>query len=292
MLKPGPGVCGGVVTVMVMLALAPPAWAVCGESGVALQVLGSSGPRSDGRASAGYLIWIDGVARIMVDAGGGTFARFGEAGARMPDVQLLALSHFHPDHATEVPALLWPGGGSLRIAGPSGNAAFPSVDDFLAGLVGSDGVFRVLSARLTLAPVTVNVAASDPFDVFTDGPIRVRGIGVPHGNVPTVGYRVDVGDASVAFSSDQNGSDPTFVEFVRGVDVLIVHFAASEDVEGFAAELHAKPSVWGQMARDAGVGTLVLSHRAADIEASVRHLRSRYDGPLVVADDLMCVPVE
>ena len=78
----------------------------------------------------------------------------------------------------------------------------------------------------------MNVAASDPFDVFTDGPIRVRGIGVPHGNVPTVGYRVDVGDASVAFSSDQNGSDPTFVEFVRGVDVLIVHFAASEDVEG------------------------------------------------------------
>ena len=40
------------------------------------------------------------VARIMVDAGGGTFARFHEAGARVDDLELLALSHFHPDHSS------------------------------------------------------------------------------------------------------------------------------------------------------------------------------------------------
>ena len=280
--------------ILTLCVTVPPgtAWAACGDTGVFVQVLGSSGPRSDGRASAGYLVWIDGVAQVMVDAGGGTFARFGEAGAQLSDLEILALSHFHPDHSAEVPALLWPGGGSLRVAGPSGNAGFPSVDDYWEGLFGTDGVFRVLHPRLTLDPVTVDVSASGPTEVLRDGSLRVRGLGVPHADVPTVGYRVDVGDASVAFSSDQNGSDPAFAAFVRGVDVLIVHFAASEDIQGYGAELHARPSRWGQIATDAEVGTLVLSHRATDIEESLRHLGSTYDGPLVIADDLICVAVE
>jgi len=40
------------------------------EQGVTLQVLGSGGPiADDGRASAGYIVWIDGESRIMVDTG-------------------------------------------------------------------------------------------------------------------------------------------------------------------------------------------------------------------------------
>ena len=112
----------GVVLFALCLLVTPVwAWAACGDSGVSVQVLGSGGPFGAGRASAGYIVWVDGVSRIMVDAGGGTFARFYESGARVPDLDLLALSHFHPDHASEVPALLWPRGGDLRVAGPSGS---------------------------------------------------------------------------------------------------------------------------------------------------------------------------
>ncbi len=279
-----------------LFLLAAPAnvWAACNDSGVALQVLGSGGPFGVGRASAGYIVWVEGVSRIMVDAGGGAFVRFHEAGATLADLQLLALSHFHPDHSSEVPALLWPRGGTLRIAGPSGSAGFPSVDDFLGGLFGPDGVFRVLNNRVTLDTVTVNVAAAEPLHVLTEGRVRVRGLGVPHGSVPTVGYRVDVGEASIAFSSDQNGSNPAFTDLIRDVDVLVVHFAGSEESAGAATDLHAKPSVWGQMAADAGVGTLILSHLSAnqDFEGNVAHLRSRYSGPLTVAEDLLCVTVE
>ena len=55
-----------VFTVMV----ATQAWAACGETGVALQVLGSGGPFGVGRASAGYIVWVDGASRFMIDAGG------------------------------------------------------------------------------------------------------------------------------------------------------------------------------------------------------------------------------
>ena len=75
---------------------------VCPASkGAALQVLGSGGPvADDGRASSGYLIWIDGKSRFLIDAGGGVFLRFGEAAARFEDLEFIAISHFLRNHPT------------------------------------------------------------------------------------------------------------------------------------------------------------------------------------------------
>ncbi len=81
------------VVALLLLTGSTTAGAECGDTGVAVQILGSGGPFGTGRASAGYIVWIDGVSRIMVDAGGGTFAHFHEAGASLTDLQLLALSH-------------------------------------------------------------------------------------------------------------------------------------------------------------------------------------------------------
>ena len=279
------------------------AQAACEDDPVVLQVLGSGGPFGAGRASAGYLIWIDGVARIMVDAGGGTFTRFHEAGARVGDLELLALSHFHPDHSSEVPALLWVQPTDMTVSGPTGNEGYPSLGEYVSGLFGPEGVFRAVTDGKGLKTVTVDVTSSEPTEVFASGSIRVRGLGVPHGIVPAVGYRIDVGDVSVAFSSDQNGSNPAFVEFASGVDILVVHVAVPETQTGFGADLHARPSVWGQMATDAKIGTLVLSHLSRipprnaqgdlpDFGEKLAHVRSRYKGPLVIAEDLMCIPVE
>ncbi len=285
-----------VVAALGLLLAVEPAAAACGETGVQLQILGSGGPgASSGRASAGYLVWIDGVGRILVDAGGGIKQRFHASGADLGDVGLLALSHFHPDHSAEVPALLWPGGGGLRVAGPSGSAAFPSLNDWLDGLFGPGGVFRVLGGRLDLDTVTVDVTTGEPAEVWRDGDVRVRGIGVPHADVPAVGYRVDVGDVSVGFSSDQNGSDPTFVELVRDVDVLVVHLGRAEASTGRGVDLHASPSVWGALAADAGVGRVVASHVSTSspqvLADSLEYLRAAYGGPITVAEDLLCVPL-
>jgi hypothetical protein len=55
--------------------------------GVTLQILGSGGPiADDARASSGYLVWADGKSRVLIDAGGGTFLRFGEAGASFAEL--------------------------------------------------------------------------------------------------------------------------------------------------------------------------------------------------------------
>jgi phosphoribosyl 1,2-cyclic phosphodiesterase len=72
----------------------------CGAQGVAVQVLGSGGPElQDKRASSSYLVWENGQARVLVDAGGGSALRFGESGAQMSQLDVLLFSHFHVDHS-------------------------------------------------------------------------------------------------------------------------------------------------------------------------------------------------
>ena len=284
------------IVILTTLFCVTPIWAACPvdeASPLQLQILGSGGPReaSIGRASTSYLLWVDGVGRILIDAGGGSKVPFHEAGATTADIDLIALSHMHPDHVTELPALFWPPPrGEIIISGPSAGASFPSVDGFLESLFGGSGAYQILFNRLNYTPLTIDASSTDVVDVWTEGNIVVRGKSVPHGDVPAIGYRVDIGDHSIAFSSDQNGSDPSWTEFIRGVDVLVVHFGTEENRD---SPFHAKPSLWGQMATDASAGQVIISHitTSEELEAGEAHLRSTYDGPVTVAEDLMCIEV-
>src|ERR1700761_5853700 len=89
-------------------SLAPSAFPQsCGSQGIAVQVLGSGGPElQDKRASSSYLVWENGHARALIDAGGGSALRFGESGAQMSQLDVILFSHFHVDHSGEFAALI------------------------------------------------------------------------------------------------------------------------------------------------------------------------------------------
>src|SRR5215471_10365459 len=117
----------GLICLFGVLARSQPASAQsCAGSGLAVQVLGSGGPQiKPDRASASYLLWADDKAKVLIDMGGGAFFRFGQAQAKFTDLAMMGVSHLHPDHISDLPALLW-GGRMVRkeplpIAGPSGN---------------------------------------------------------------------------------------------------------------------------------------------------------------------------
>ena len=79
----------------------------CVSTPVAVQILGSGGPMINrDRASTSYLLWIDAQVNILVDLGGGAFLRFGQAQAKLGDLSLVAISHLHPDHVSDLPALV------------------------------------------------------------------------------------------------------------------------------------------------------------------------------------------
>jgi len=296
-----------------------PAWsqASCRDHPLAVQVLGSGGPFAGGnRASSGYLVWRDGRAVVMVDVGGGTFLRFGEAGASLDDLALLAVSHLHPDHVADLTAMLWLSdqarARALPIAGPFGGGGFPAFDRFLARLFDSTGAFPVLSGTLggagrgvRLDVAVVENGGGSPRRILSESGLTVTAIPVPHGNVPTIAYRVEVDGRAIVFGSDQNGTDPAFAAFAADADLLVMHLALAEAAPEPIARVHARPSTVGAVAVAARAKRLLLSHfieaprsaasadwfSLAALDQAAAEVRNRYSGPLELATDLDCVPI-
>jgi ribonuclease BN (tRNA processing enzyme) len=296
------------VLAVVSTAIAEPVQQCPPAEGVALQVLGSGGPvADDARASTGYIVWVDGRSRVLVDAGGGTFLRFGEAGASFVDLGFVGLSHFHTDHSADFPALLKSGNFSgreepLPVAGPGPGGPFPGLGAWLDSMLAAgSGAYGYLSGYLDGSGRLVKLQQTEvPRD--TEKPVRVLGgeitidaLPVPHAIVPALGYRVTTGDVSIVFASDQNGSSDAFTDFARDATVLVMHLPIPEGATGVAIKLHARPSDVARVAREAGAGTLLLSHFMArslrDLDTNVDIVRKGFGGEVVVANDLACLLV-
>jgi ribonuclease BN (tRNA processing enzyme) len=289
-------------------ACAEPAAQCPPADGVGLQVLGSGGPiADDDRASSGYIVWVDGRSRVLVDAGGGTFLRFGEAGASFVDLEFVGLSHFHTDHSADFPALLKSGNFSgreapLPVAGPGPGGPFPGLSGWLDSMLAAgSGAYGYLSGYLDgsgrlvkLVPREIDRDTKDPVRVL-DGDLQIDALPVPHGIVPALGFRVTVADVSIVFASDQNGSSEAFTDFAKDASLLVMHLPVPEGATGTAVQLHAQPSRVASIAEEAGAGTLVLSHfmgrSLRDLDGNVAVVRAGYGGRVVVASDLACVVV-
>jgi len=294
-----------------LVALALPASAVpqpCGSSGIAVQVLGSGGPElQDQRASSSYLVWQDGWARVLVDAGGGSALRFGESGARMSQLDAILFSHFHVDHSADFAALVkssWfeDRRRPLPVIGPPGNDFMPATTEFVADLLGAGrGAYRYLSdlyeprekGSYKLRPG--NVAGSIPprpalrTEHLTAYPARVV-----HGGIPALAWRVEIAKAVIVFSGDTSG-EGGLAALATGADLFVAHNAVPEGASGVERNLHMPPSVIGQIAGGAHVKHLVLSHRMLRTlgkeDQTRAEIRKRYSGPLEFANDLDCFPV-
>jgi ribonuclease BN (tRNA processing enzyme) len=288
----------------------------CDRGPVTVQILGSGGPRINPfRSSTSYLLWVGDQARVLVDIGGGALSRFGQAQAEVPDLWLVAVSHLHPDHVSDLPALLWLSHQvrkePLPIVGPSGNDAAPDFATFLERLFDEkNGAFPVLGATLggkrrdlpsgplstggsvRLDASVVDVTKREASTVFEREGLTVTAQGIPHGNMPTLAYRVTVQNISIVFSSDQTGTDTKFIDFAKGADVLIMHLALP--ASGFNYHpLHAAPHVVGRIAQEANVGRLIVSHIGLfDLDAALADLKKAYTGPMTVATDLLCTPIK
>jgi ribonuclease BN (tRNA processing enzyme) len=297
-----------------MVVLAVPCGASaqsCATGPVAVQILGSGGPAINReRASSSYLLWVGGEAKMLVDMGGGAYLRFGQSGAKLGDLALIAISHFHPDHVSDLPALLWlsrqarkeplpiVGPSGNTVAGPTGIDVAPDLPTFLARLFDEkNGAFQVMGATLGAASgngvrldaSVVDVTKAERTPVYGGQGLTVTALGIPHANMPTLAYRVETPTGSVVFSSDQNGTNPRFVEFARSADVLIMHLQIAA---GATSPLHASPAVVGRIAQEAGVGRLIVSHIGLiDLDAAIAELKRFYPGPLTIGADLQCTPV-
>ena len=282
----------------------------CGAQGISVQVLGSGGPElQDKRASSSYLVWENGRPRVLVDAGGGSALRFGESGAQMSQLDVILFTHLHVDHTADFPALIkssWFEDRKrlLPIYGPEGNDFMPSTTEFVSDFFGDKhGAYRYLSELLVsgeggsyqMQPHNVAGSAS-PVEVFRSGDLAVSSVRVVHGGVPALAWRVELGGKRIVFSGDTNGEGKGLPQLAANADLFIAHNAVPEGAVGIERKLHMPPSVIGQIAAEAHVKQLVLSHRMLRTlgkeDQTLAEIKTRYSGPVRFANDLDCFSLE
>ena len=275
-----------------------------------LLVLGSGGPGAAGRAASSYLVFIDGTARILVDAGPGSFARLGEAKASLSNTDLVLLTHLHIDHVGEVPGLFkarviaTSGPIVFNVWGPGGapehgaDAYFPGTRKFMQMLFGPKGAFAYL--KDFSAPMIIHahdVASTEslmPRQLLQEGDLKVTAIAGHHGDAPAVIYRIDHAGKSITFSGDIDAQGlPALHNIAAGTDLLVFNCVVL-DPPGSPAilyTLHTPPHAIGLLAREVGARALLLSHISPAVEemngAVAASIRQNYPASTVFAKDGM-----
>ncbi|WP_312629995.1 MBL fold metallo-hydrolase [Scandinavium sp.] len=282
----------------------------CENTDFTLQTLGTGGPITDDqRASSGEVIWLNGKSAILIDAGGGVFLRFGQSGARLEDLKLIGITHFHTDHVSDLAAIL-KGGYFLRkkevidLAGPAGGGAFPSMTQYFHDLFKKeDGAYSYLNGlynatdglQLESKVKDIDYTATEPQLVYQDAEMKVTALGIPHGDVPCLAFRIETTKGTIVVSADQNGSNKAFVPFAKGADMLVMPLAIDENADTESKFMHAAPDVVGKVAAEINPKVLVLNHfmgkglRLKD--QSLKTVKQYYRGKVYTSRDLSCFPI-
>ena len=294
--------------ILALLALA--AWGPAYAGSLSLVVLGSGGPRPFGRACTSYMVEVNGTPRVLVDCGPGMFLRVGEMNIDLERVDTVLLTHLHIDHTGDLPGFflartLTVSGSSTRfnVFGPSGAGLFPNTSRLLNLLFEKGGAWeyqKTFGADEEIHGVDLPIDLKSPAKEISsvDG-LRITAVATHHGDCPSVAYRVDYKDESIAFSGDMDASAlPNLIGLAKGCSLLVFHCAVL-DPPGSPAQLyalHTAPKHIGEAARDAGVKRLLLSHIAPDVEGASRKvlqsIGASYKGPVGFAHDKMTMPAK
>ncbi|MDE2746690.1 MAG: MBL fold metallo-hydrolase [Chloroflexota bacterium] len=258
------------------------------------------------RRGAASIHLAHGDARILVDAGPGFMERMVDSGLDADAVSDVVLSHLHFDHAMGVvelfTRLIVRRGAPVTVFGPRDTDTYMEAALAFARVnATSDFIRRWLDG--------VSVELTRPGDEREIGGMEVRSVEVPHAPyLECLARRFEAGGRSLVYTGDTTYAPEALVPLADGADVL-VHEAYTESclermAEGLSeagrqglfrgvAGTHSTAESAGRIARDAGVGTLVLTHIMSlerDWEL-VEEARRAYDGTIVVATDGMSLEV-
>ncbi len=283
--------------------------AKCPSEGAALQVLGSGGPIAEAdRAGTSYLLWIDGEARLLIDAGPGSILRFAQAGGKVATLDAILLTHLHGDHAGGLAGILNTGGFEgpglpLLVYGPDGAERFPGTSEFLDRLLSKDGgAFAYLGGyddgsenkrELLVTDIVADQGVGAPAGLDVSNDYSVIAYPVNHAAAPALGFAVEVGEASFVITGDQSAQSERFASELTGSKPTILF--AHHVINGQAGQprgLHRTPEEIGELAGAVEPARVVLTHNMKrsldDLENGLAAIAKSYSGPVSVAEDLDC----
>lgn len=201
---------------------------------------------------------------VLVDAGRGCVPQLARAGFEPGDLELVVLTHWHPDHVAGLPRLLRQA-SRLRVVGPPPPA--------WAAL--KTAAFRRVLSRLDVVEVGEELVHAG---------LALRSFATDHGT-PSLGWRFSSDDGRVVLVPGDSRPTETLVTEATGVDLLVFE-ATFLDEHRDRAEASRHATAWeaGSLARAAECGTLALTHLSA------RYSRAEVEAEARLAFDRILVP--
>lgn len=216
----------------------------------------------------------------------------------------------------------------VRIFGPNANGVifppptglpavpqYPSSKDFVDGHfdanVGLDRYLNIFSRAISggIFKYTVTNAspdwttpASEQTLIDEDG-LVVKSIGVNHGPVPALGFRIEYKGKSIVYSGDTSSKGDNMIALSQDADLLIYDTAITDTLpaatpgDGVFFALHTTPTRMGQVAAAAQVKKLVLSHLTPVTSPRIKEVKhlirdAGYTGKIKAAKDLKVFNIE
>jgi len=269
-------------------------------SQITVDILGSGGPELQSAASSSYLISIDKKAKYLIDFGSGSMKNFAKVNARIEDLDALFVTHTHIDHINDLSSFVKAGfftdrTKALPIYGPKGSNLMPSIEEYLQRLFGKNGVYYYMNDVLTSHSDSFTLVAKILPENFFDTKIGkekfVRSVSVDHGIIPALAFRFQIGKKVIVFSGDTTAKSSNLLHLAKNADIFVAHLAIGEYGYDGAAKLHMRPSKIAQIAQDAKVKHLILSHlmrRSLEtMDENLKIIKQIYKGKITIAHDLL-----
>lgn len=273
---------------------------------LSIQVLGAGGPEiDDGLASSSFIIWKNGKAKVLVDAGGGSSFNFEKSGAKFNDISTLLFTHFHVDHSAAIPVYVKAGyfthrQSTLAVYGPRQGGGFPSTKEFINALFSDEqaSVYPYLSDNIRQQSSTDFLIESHTIDSENSiwskqlkDDITISAINVHHGDIPALAWRISTRNCAITFSGDMNTSTNNLSALAKNSNILVANNAIAEDANKFAKQLHMTPSQIGGIADKAKVENLILTHfmnrTIKRKNETVEFIKKNYSGNIILSEELM-----
>ena len=222
------------------------------------------------RRASSVLIQLDGMP-VLFDCGHGVVQRLLEVGVQHNELNHIVLSHFHPDHVSDLIPILHAGAWSrrnprtsdLHIYGP------PGIQQLIDGFM---NIFGASSFRQPIYDILVHEVAGGR---FTIGPYDFDFISLPPAG--NHGLRFVWRGRQYAITGDSNFHEEE-IAFLSHVDLAIIDSG------------HLKDDEIVQLAVASKAKTIICSHLYREIDApnlQVLAEKAGYEGTILVGRDLM-----